>query len=143
MKTGSFLLAFLALAFVSCSSSTGESAAEKERTSYEETRKALLEKEQKNPEMFLSVSGDFRKNLIGQTVVKGKISSSATIARYKDIQIKLDFYSATKTLLESDHETIFVEMNPRRTETFKTKYFAPKGTDSVALSIKGARVVDL
>lgn len=105
-------------------------------------KKDLLEKEEKNPTMFLQVSGNNKKNMIGQTVVKGKISSSARMAIFKDVEIKLDFYSETKALLESDSEIIYVEIKPGSSEHFKTKYFAPKGTDSVALAIKGAKILE-
>ncbi|MCO6498676.1 MAG: hypothetical protein J5I50_13560 [Chitinophagaceae bacterium] len=134
-----FLFGFLILA--SCNSDT-ISKQEKEKASYEETKKALLEKEKNNPLLFLSITGSEKKNLVGQTVIKGKLSSTATVAVYKDISIKLDFYSKTKALLESDKEVIYIELKPGDSESFKTKYFAPKGTDSVALSVISARVVE-
>lgn len=124
-----------------CSSVDVGTEKEKEKASYEQTRQVLLDKEQNNPLMFLSVSGGSKKNLIGQTVLNGRISNSATIAVFKDIEVKMDFYSGTKALLESDNETMFLQVRPGQAESFKTKYFAPKGTDSVAFSIKSAKVV--
>lgn len=140
MRTERLSILFLLSVFLfSCTSSGGESAAERERISYEETRTALFEKEISNPQAFLSASGDNKKNLIGQTVVKGKISNSATIAAFKDITIQFTFFSATGTLLETDKETLYLEVGPGKTKNFKTKYFAPKGTDSVAISVTGAQ----
>lgn len=130
------ILFFICL-LLSCSGT--ETPKENARQSYEVTKKALLEKEQKNPVMFLQINGSSKKNFVGQTVVRGKISNSATVAPYKDIRIKLEFYSQTKTLLETDDETVYMELYPGETQKFKTKYFAPKGTDSVALSISGAK----
>lgn len=141
MKSAGYLAGLVLIFFVSCNNTVGDSAKDKEKASYELTKKALLEKEQRNPSMFLTVKGNNKKNLIGQMVIKGKISSSASVATYKDVALKLDFFSKTKALLESDEETIFVEIKPGEGEDFKTKYFAPKGTDSVAISIKGAKVV--
>jgi len=99
-----------------------------------------LEKtKKKNPKRFLTVEGSDRKNLIGQRVIKGTISNKATVASYKDVDIELSFYSETGSLLEKDHEVIYETIAPGGSTSFKTKYFAPKGTDSVAMKIVGAK----
>ena len=138
MKT--FITLLILITFWGCNSPSQKAGSEKE--SYEVQKAALLKKEQKDPALFLSVSGRDKKNLLGQTVVKGNIHSSATIAVFKDVDIKLSFYSKTKALLETDKETIFEQVSPGQTKDFKTKYFAPKGTDSVALEVLGAKVVE-
>ncbi|MNY30246.1 hypothetical protein D3C86_1643410 [compost metagenome] len=84
------------------------------------------------------VSNTDRKNLIGQTVVKGSISNKATICWYKDVELRLSFYSKTGVKLDEGLETIYENIGPGKTIKFKTKYFAPKGTDSVAISINKA-----
>lgn len=139
MKINLFIILILVPVLFSCSSG-GESGLN-ERDRYEQTKKSLLEREQENPVMFLTATANRKKNLIGQTVVRGRISSTATLAIYKDIVLNLDFYSKTGALLESDIETIFTEVGPGRSEDFKTKYFAPKGADSVAVTVKGAGIV--
>ena len=106
---------------------------------YEQTNETLEETEKKNPARFLTVTGHDKKNLLGQTVVKGMLNNTAKVASYKDVQIKLSFYSKTKALLEEDVETVFETLAPGKSAEFKTKYFAPKGTDSVALKIIGAK----
>lgn len=123
----------------SCSSNDLKEPSEKE--SYELTKENLLKKEQKNPAGFLLVSGHDKKNLLGQTVVKGVLTNKATIAVYKDVDLKLSFYSKTRALLETDRETIFELLQPGQSKNFKTKYFAPKGTDSVALEVLSAKIV--
>ena len=114
----------------------------KENESYKETKNSLLKKEEKNPAAFITVKGDSKKNIVGQTVVKGTLVNKASIATFKDVNIKLSFYSKTKALLETDKETIFQILNPGESQDFKTKYFAPKGTDSVGLEVLGAKVVE-
>lgn len=131
-----FLLAMTSAIMISCNSDT----AEMEEASYEKTRELLLEKELKNPANFLTVVGKDKKNLLGQTVIKGKVTNHATIAVFKDVDIKLFFYSKTKALLETDTETIFEQVQPGQTKDFKTKYFAPKGTDSVGIQVTGAKM---
>ena len=112
-----------------------------EQESYKLTRESLLKKEIKSSRSFLAVEGRDKRNILGQTVVKGTISNKATVAVFKDVSIKLSFYSKTHALLETDKETVFEVLQPGESKSFKTKYFAPKGTDSVALEVLGAKVV--
>ena len=125
----------------SCNESDSTRSA-KDKNSYEATKESLQDKEKKTPESFLTVAGHDRHNLIGQTVVKGTVTNKATVASYKDVDVKLDFYSKTGTLLETDKETVYEVIAPGQSKNFKTKYFAPKGTDSVALAVTGAKVVE-
>jgi hypothetical protein len=134
------LLSFATCFILSCNSNDSQKK-KSEKDSYEATKENLGEKETKNPQNFLAVSGHNRHNLIGQTVVKGTVTNKATVASYKDVDVKLDFYSKTGTLLETDKETVYEIIAPGQSKNFKTKYFAPKGTDSVALAVTGAKVV--
>lgn len=106
---------------------------------YEKTKESLGETEQKNPVKFLTVSGNNKRNLLGQTVVRGSVTNNAKVSTYKDVDVKLSFYSKTGALLEEDHEVVYQSINPGATTNFKSKYFAPKGTDSVAMHIAGAK----
>lgn len=135
-------LLLLSSGLLSCNSESVNKA-QTEKENYEITKERLLKKEQKNPTGFLIVSGKNKKNVLGQTVVQGIISNKATIAVFKDVELKIYFYSKTHTLLETDKETIFEQLNPGETKNFKTKYFAPKGTDSVAMEVLGAKIVNL
>jgi hypothetical protein len=136
-KNVSFILLFSVL-LLACNSEN----AVKEKESYDSTKMQLLKKEEKNPITFIVVKGNSKKNIVGQTVVKGTLANKASIATFKDVIIKLDFYSKTRALLETDKEIIFQILNPGESQGFKTKYFAPKGTDSVGLQVLGAKVVE-
>ena len=114
---------------------------QQKKQSYEVTKKELLSKEQKDPTAFVSISGHNKKNIVGQTVVRGTLTNKASIAVFKDVDIMLCFYSKTKALLETDKETIFEILEPGESKDFKTKYFAPKGTDSVGLQVLSAKVI--
>jgi len=105
---------------------------------YEVVKETLADKEKKNPARFLSVEKKDRKNLIGQTVVKGTITNHATVISYKNVLLKLLFFSKTGVKLDEGNETIYEQLKPSETIKFKTKYFAPKGTDSVAVKVIGA-----
>jgi type IV pilus biogenesis protein CpaD/CtpE len=132
------VLLFITLLFITACSSNDKKTTDK-KDAYEQTKETLAETEKKNPVRFLSVEGHDKKNLLGQTVVKGTLTSKATVSSYKDVEIELSFYSKTGTLLEKDIETIFETIAPGKDADFKTKYFAPKGTDSVALKVMGAK----
>jgi hypothetical protein len=103
--------------------------------SYEEVKETLAEKEKNNPAKFLTVNNRDRKNLIGQTVVIATLTNRATIAWYKDIEIRLSFFSKTGVKLDEGMETVYENIGPGESTKFKTRYFAPKGTDSVAITI--------
>lgn len=102
---------------------------------YETTKETLAEKEKKNPARFLQVENRERKNIIGQTVVIGHFTNTATVYTYKDVQIKLSFFSKTGTQVDEGMETIYETIAPGKRVKFKTKYFAPKGTDSVSIKV--------
>jgi hypothetical protein len=103
--------------------------------SYEEVKESLAEKEKNNPSKFLLVDNHDRKNLIGQTVVIGHLTNRATVCWYKDVEVKLSFFSKTGVKLDEGIETIYENIGPGKTIKFKTRYFAPKGTDSVAVMV--------
>ena len=140
MKGLVFLLTAFSIILFSCTEDEVQKKST-EQESYKLNKQSLLKKELKNPQNFLVVEGHDRRNVLGQTVVKGTITNKATVAVFKDVTIKLSFYSKTRALLETDKETEFEVLQPGESKNFKTKYFAPKGTDSVALEVLGARVV--
>ena len=131
----------VAITFISCGESDSKKA-EKEKDSYEAAKESLHDNETKNPQNFLTVTGHDKRNLLGQTVIKGTLTNKATVASYKDVDVKLDFYSKTGTLLETDKETVYETIRPGQSKSFKTKYFAPKGSDSVALKVLDAKIVE-
>ena len=140
MKTCFILLTAISIVFYSCNADETQSKTS-EQESYKSTKESLLKKEIKSPQSFLFVGGHDKRNILGQTVVKGVITNKATVAVFKDVDLKLSFYSKTRALLETDKETVFEVLQPGESKNFKTKYFAPKGTDSVRLEVLGAKVV--
>lgn len=126
-------IVLIMLAFLACSNEKKEKGFDK--ANYEEVKENLADKEKNNPTKFLAVENSDRKNIIGQTVVKGTIHNKATIASYKDVQLKLSFFSKTAVKLDEAMETVYDNIPPGETIKFKTKYFAPKGTDSVSVKV--------
>lgn len=137
MKKRLAFICCICLLFTACSSSQDEENSSKEK--YENNKLSLEEIEKKSPTLFLTVSSSDKKNIIGQTVVKGKIFNNAKVVSYKDVDVKLFFYSKTGTLLEEDKEVIYETIAPGTTKTFKSKYFSPKGTDSISMKVVSAK----
>jgi hypothetical protein len=132
--------ALILASFVFASCGGDEKAAEgKSKDKYEQTKETLEQTEKKNPKRFLTVEGTDRKNLIRQTVIKGIVTNKATVAKFKDVDVEISFYSKTGALLLKDHEVIYETIAPGNSVDFKTKILAPTGTDSVALKIYAAK----
>ena len=142
MKRVFSALTVLSVIASSCNNSDKKITVNKDKEKYEQTKESLAETEKKNPTQFLTVSSHDKHNLIGQTVIKGTLVNNAKVASYKDVNVELAFYSKTGTLLEKDNETVYEIIAPGESNNFKTKYFAPKGTDSVALKVTGAKSGD-
>ncbi|RYY72197.1 MAG: hypothetical protein EOO13_00360 [Chitinophagaceae bacterium] len=137
MKKLFFLILTASVTLAACTSD--ENKEKKIADKYEDTKVSLEEIEKKTPEKFISVKGSDKKNLLGQTVVKGKVQNNAKMATFKDIDVKLFFYSKTGVLLQEDQEMIYETVGPGETKAFKSKYFAPKGTDSIAMKVVSAK----
>ena len=133
------LISFISLMIVflyGCGSRDKDVAKEKEN--YQKAKETLEEKEKKNPATFLIVDSRDKHNLIGQTVVKGRVTNMAKVCVYKDVRLELSFFSKTGTLLLTTNETVYDKIEPGKSTDFKAKEFAPKGTDSVVIKVIGA-----
>jgi hypothetical protein len=129
----------LILALIISACGGKDKTADKGKDKYEQTKESLEETEKKNPSRFLTVSSHDRKNIIGQTVIKGTVTNNAKVASFTDVDVELSFYSKTGALLEKDHEVVYETIAPGSSTSFKTKYFAPKGTDSIAMKVLGVK----
>ncbi len=133
------LLLLITSAIINSSCNLGDRYDISSEDKYEKSKESLAKTESKYPERFLKVSGSNKKNFFGQTVVNGVIVNTAKIVIFKDVALKFSFYSKTGALLEEDSQTIYETVHPGGSKSFKTKYFTPKGTDSVALKVMTAK----
>ena len=108
---------------------------------YEENKVSIAQKESSNPQQFLKLSSDYKKNIFGATIIKGKIVNTASVAVYKNTRIKtLCFKNGIRM---EEHEDVMPDIiQPGGVKNFKMKYHFPKGTDSLALSIMSADTVN-
>ena len=127
----------LLMAIHACTTPSGKESGKK--AEYENAKETLAEREMKNPVDFLVVTARDKRNLIGQTVVKGMLSNKAKVTTYYDILLERSFFSKTGALLEKDQETFYERLAPGAEVDFKSKLFAPKGSDSVHLKVLQAK----
>jgi hypothetical protein len=128
-----FLLSAVSLILiVSCNNQNNDS---KSKDQYKNSKLTIEQIEQQNPLRFIEVAGKDKHNLIGQTVVKGEITNKATVVTYKDISVSIKFISKTGVVLEENEEVIYEEVKPGSNINFKSKFFAPKGTEDVKMKI--------
>ncbi len=132
-----FIFFITASVMLSCNvAEKKEATAEK---NYETVKVSLEETEKKYPKKFIGVVGEKKKNLIGQTVVKGEIQNNAKMVSYKDVLLRIRFYSKTGAVLQEELETVYETVAPGNSVKFKTKIFTPKGTDSVSIKVDDAK----
>src|SRR5438876_11774985 len=92
-----------------------------DQQSYEQHKESIAGKEKKKPLLFLSVTGYNKKNIIGQTVIYGKIVNKATVCAYKDVRIKMLCFKNNK--IAEEHEDIVNNIIKANSITdFKTRY---------------------
>lgn len=129
--TATFLL-------TACGGGQKDSDAKAEKN-YEKSKESIEQIEQKNPAKFITVEGEKKKNLIGQTVINADVHNNAKMVTYKDVDVKISFYSKTGTVLEEDHKTVYENIPPGTSVHFKDKFRTPTGTDSVSFKVVEAK----
>ncbi len=112
---------------------------EEKKMIIEEQKMTIEEKENANPKQFLSVEGKYNENIWGTKFkVKGEITNKASKADYKDIIIRIKYYSKTKSLIESKDYTIYEVFPPNQQKSFKLDAAKFKDVESIELNIVGA-----
>ena len=101
----------------------------------------LLEIERSKPLEYLRLSNQVNGTLGGRARIKGTITNTATLAYYKDAQIKMTFYTETNTEISVQYKYFYKIFNPRSSKSFDWKIDTPKNTRKVGLSIANATAV--
>jgi hypothetical protein len=110
--------------------------------SAEQQKAELAKSEQQDPAKYIGIRVGHRENLLGQTVVEGTLTSSATAAVFKDVVLQVDFISKTNAVIRSEKYTIYPVLNPGQTISFKEKAFAGKDVYDVPVTLLGASPAD-
>lgn len=76
-------------------------------------------------------------------IFRGTIENNATLGRFKDAKIKIQFYSQTNTLIEEQNYVIYEYLEPQSTTTFSFKTDSyPQAYDSFRVGLTGASVAE-
>ncbi|GAB2954551.1 hypothetical protein GCM10027048_20000 [Hymenobacter coalescens] len=106
---------------------------------YAEQRQLLGQQEGRGWARFINYNGlSNRGNLIGQTVIEGVVTSSASVATYKDLVLHVVFASKTGTPLSEQDVVIYEFLQPGGSVRLKHKFNTPADAATVQYDITGA-----
>lgn len=109
---------------------------------YEEKVLTVEETEMSQPKRFLVADGTYNRNFWGTKVkLQGKITSKATVAKFKDPVVQVTFFSKTKTILKSEEYTIYELIAPGKTINFMLKLEISKEVETVGWEVIDAQLV--
>jgi hypothetical protein len=130
---------FIAFSFFLFTACNSDSAYE---PTHEDIKISLEETEKSSPTEFLKANGTYRQNLIDQWVLEGIISNTASLAKYKDVVLRIVYYSKTQTEIGSEEKTLFEYFKPNTQQNFKIKTAGFEGTTSIGFEVISANAVD-
>lgn len=87
--------------------------------------------EKTNPENYLRTDGTYKKNFWGDRVtIKGTVTNSASHTNYKDVKIRVDFYSRTKSVITSKLYVVYDYFPYGMTKSFELKVDIPSNMET-------------
>ncbi len=108
---------------------------------YYEKVMSIEETEQSQPTVFLDADGNYNENFWGDKIkVHGKITNSATVATFKDVVVRVTYYSKTETVLGSNDYTIYEIFPPNSVKNFELKIENYKHVNSIGWDVIDAKV---
>ncbi len=114
---------------------TGITSCEPDLKTYEQAKSKVVDQEQDSPISFLRLKGTWHRNIIGQWVYEGTITSTAALAKYKEPVLELKYYGADNEKLGSETVTIDKQIDPKTTVDIKVKEQGYKGTKKVTATL--------
>jgi len=87
--------------------------------------------EHSNPSQYLTASGFYHPNFWGdKMVLNGKVTNNATHTNYKDIRIKMNFFSQTKSIVSSQEYILYEYVPYSSTKEFNHRIVKPPAAAS-------------
>lgn len=106
---------------------------------YHEQVMTVEETERADPARFLNAEGTYRTNFWGdQMVIEGTINSTATVANFKDVVVRVALLSETDTELERKNYVIYKRVPAHGKTDFTLRVDRPKVAKKVKLDVVGA-----
>ena len=105
-----------------------------------ELKREKMLKEHNEPENFVDISFDYKKNLFGESVIEGNLKNKAEYTTYSDFDMMIYFETQEGVTLDSAQQGIFVALEPGEKEEFRLKAKGPRKGKVVTLMISDAKV---
>ena len=110
-------------------------------STYQESVMTIQEIEAASPLNYLQADGTYNTNFIGDKVkINGVITNTATVTTYKDVTVRVNFYSKTNTLIGSEDYTLYEFYPPNSKQEFKLKVKAYNNVSSLGWEVINASV---
>ena len=109
-----FSVAFAVVAFATDQRSSPLTA------SYYNKIMSIEDPERSNPERFLSAGGTYRERILAKKIrINGEVVNRATVASYKDVTLRITYYSKTKSVINTSNHTLYEVFPPSSTKGFR------------------------
>lgn len=107
-----------------------------------EKQREQMMHEHARPEAYVKLSFDYRKNILGETVVEGAMTNNAQHTTYRDVRLMVYFDDAESTVLDSASQVIFEAVAPGAKADFRIKEKGPKRGKSIRVQVADAAIVE-
>ncbi len=112
---------------------------EAEPKSYFQQILTIEETENANPLKFLSAEGNYYSSFWGTKLkIRGKISNKATVADYKDVTVRITYYSKTESILGFKEYTLYEVYPPNSVTPFRLDVENYKDVKSIGWKVINA-----
>lgn len=119
----------------------GDSTAAMPVETYEQKILTVEEIEMSDPLKFLSADARYETNFWGNKIkIHGKINNSATVVSYKDVVVRITYYTKTKTELGTHEHTLYEIFTPTSSKNFELKIDNFKDVDSISVEVIKAEI---
>lgn len=99
----------------------------------------LYEIERKQPTKYLSLKYDIDNKILSSKIkVKGTIYNDAIVAVFKDVVLKITYYSKTGSFLKEDYEVIYQYVYSTEPVNFKFNLSPPKQSKQINIQVVNA-----
>lgn len=104
-------------------------------------RQRLRASEESDPKRYLSINSTWRTPLFGRNHLEVRVSNTATMAIFKDIDIDIHYFSKTLSPVGSQHRVVYEYSRPGTTITTEIVPNIPDGAATFQTIIAGATPV--
>lgn len=108
-----------------------------------ELRMELLSKENRMPLSYLSINQiTFEKKFLAfitnEATITGVVKNSASLSKYKDLRVRVNYYSATNTIFKSQDYVVYKYFPPQSNTPITLDVDFPDGFSKYGIEILGA-----